>query len=384
MKRNKILIACDSSRSLLDFRGRLMEELLVNHNVCVFTPKIHQIHVRKKLERLGISIYENDLNGSTISIFSDLAYIIKLFKLMRSLKPDVFFPYTFKPVIYGTLVANFCHVNRITPMLTGLGYSFLNTNSKKQVIKLITRTLLKISLKANKRTSLILQNKDDYNTLIRAGIINTNQAAHIVNGSGVDLSHYDYSEPEPGSLNFLMISRLINAKGVNEYYEAAKIILQKHPNVRFTLIGAYDPNVDAIDAALYNKIKAGNVIEYKGEVDDVRSFIKACSVVVLPSYYGEGVPRCILEGMAMGRAIITSDSVGCRETINLSSDQPSGFLVPIKNATCLAEKMLYFILNPLHIVSYGKNGRAYAFEKFDVRKVNLQMLQILEGPTVFA
>lgn len=361
-----------------------MEELLVNHDVCVFTPKIHQSHVRNTLERLGISIYENDLNGSNVSLFSDLAYIIKLFKLMRSLKPDVFFPYTFKPVIYGTLVANFFHVNRIAPMLTGLGYSFLNTNNKKQIIKLITKTLLRISLKANNRTSLILQNKDDYNTLIQAGIINANHAAHIVNGSGVDLSHYDYSEPEPSNLNFLMISRLINAKGVNEYYEAATIILQDHPNVQFTLIGAYDPNVDAIDAVLYNKIIKGNVIDYKGEVDDVRPFIKACSVVVLPSFYGEGVPRCILEGMAMGRAVITSDSVGCRETINLSSDQPSGFLVPIKNATCLAEKMLHFILNPSHIIFYGKNGRAYAFEKFDVHKVNRKMLQILEGPAVFA
>lgn len=360
-----------------------MEELVVNHDVSVFTPGIHQIHVRNKLDSMGISIYENDLNGSNVSIFSDLAYIIKLFKLMRFLKPDIFFPYTFKPVIYGTLVAKFCQVNRITPMLTGLGYSFLNNNNK-QLIKVITRSLLKISLKADTRTALILQNKDDYNTLLQAGIINFKQPAHVVNGSGVDLSYYDYSEPDQGSLNFLMISRLINAKGISEYYEAAKRILQQHPNVRFTLIGAYDPNVDAIDAVLYNKIKEGNVVEYKGEVDDVRYYIKACSVMVLPSYYGEGVPRSILEGMAMGRAVITSDSVGCRETVNLSSDQPSGFLVPVKNVQYLVEKMNYFILNPSDIISYGKNGRIYAFEKFDVRKVNLQMLQILEGHAVFA
>jgi glycosyltransferase involved in cell wall biosynthesis len=378
-KRKTILIACDSYRSLLGFRGKLMEALLIKNEVAVFTPTIQQDYIRDKLQVMGVSIYENDLDGSNVSILSDLAYISKLYKVMKLIKPDVFFPYTFKPVIYGSLVANFCKINHIVPMLTGLGYNFLNHNKKKTLVRKITRTLLKLSLAANKRTKLILQNNDDYKTLIKAGIINHKNEAFVVNGSGVDLSYYEYTKPSQKKLSFLMVARLINAKGIKEYYDAAKLIKDRYPNVIFKLIGPRDHNIDGINQQLFDKINEGNVIEYIGEVNDVRAYIKASSVVVLPSYYGEGVPRCLLEAMAMGRAVITCDSVGCKETINLSKDHQSGFLIPIKNASVLAEKMLHFILYPTDIIAFGKNGRTYAEEKFDVHKVNRHMLHILEA-----
>ena len=359
-----------------------MEDLLINNDVAVFTPKINQNEIENKLKDMGVRIFENDLDGSNVSILSDLAYIRKLYKVMKYLKPDVFFPYTFKPVIYGVLVANFCKINTIVPMLTGLGYNFLNNDKKKILVRKITRTLLKFSLTANKRTKLILQNTDDYKTLIKAGVISKENKTFVVNGSGVDLSYYDYSKPEVKPLNFLMIARLINAKGIKEYVDAADLILQKYHHVKFSLIGSRDHNIDAIDQSLYDKLKNGNIVEYIGEVNDVRPYIKASSVVVLPSYYGEGVPRCLLEAMAMGRAIITSDSVGCKETIDLSSDRQTGFLVPIKNASQLANKMQHFILNPSDAVLFGKNGRAFAQDKFDVHKVNKHMLHILEADTL--
>lgn len=377
-KRNKILIACDSSRTLLGFRGKLIEALLINNDVAVFTPKVHQDNIRNKLNNLGVKIYENELDGSNVSILSDLIYIIKLYKIIRRTKPDVFFPYTFKPVIYGSMVANFCHVNHIVSMLTGLGYNFLNSNKKNPLVKQITKSLLKMSLRANKRTKLILQNKDDYTTLLYAGIINKRNKTFVVNGSGVDLSHYTFTPAKQDTLSFLMIARLINAKGIREYFEAAKLVLEKYPNVKFRLIGPRDHNIDSIDNELYNKIIAGDIIDYVGEVEDVRPYIKASSVVVLPSYYGEGIPRCLLEAMAMGRAIITSDSVGCRETIDLSIDHQTGFLVPVRNVQILVEKMQHFILSPFDTIMFGKNGREYAREKFDVNKVNRQMLNILE------
>jgi len=331
---------------------------------------------------MGVSIYENDLDGSNVSVFSDLAYINKLYRVIKQIKPDVFFPYTFKPVIYGSLVANFCKVNTIVPMLTGLGYNFLNDSKSNRLVTSITRFLLKVSLKGDKRIRLILQNNDDYNTLLYAGIINKNNLAFVVNGSGVDLSYYDYTAPETKHQSFLMISRLINAKGIREYYEAARLILRDNPNVTFKLIGPRDHNIDAIEEELYQNIISQKVIKYVGEVQDVRPYIKAASVVVLPSYYGEGVPRCLLEAMAMGRAIITCDSVGCKETINLSEGYQTGFLVPIKDAKTLAEKMQHFISYPVDTIIFGKNGRAYAKEKFDVKKVNSRMLQILEASSI--
>jgi glycosyltransferase involved in cell wall biosynthesis len=201
----------------------------------------------------------------------------------------------------------------------------------------------------------------------------------VVNGSGVDLSSYEYSQPNVQHINFLMISRLINAKGINEYYEAAKIIKGKFPEVDFKLIGAYDDNIDAISDDLYAKIRSDGTIQYLGLLEDVRPYIRESSVVVLPSYYGEGVPRCLLEGMAMGRALITCNSVGCRETINPLLRKANGFLVPVKDAPQLASKMEYYIRHTDDVTRFGNNGRKYAIEKFDVNKVNEMMIRVLEG-----
>jgi glycosyltransferase involved in cell wall biosynthesis len=378
-KGKKILIACDSYRTLLGFRGKLMEALLENNEVAVFTPKIHHKDIRDKLVEMGVKIYENELNGSNVSIFSDLFYMVRLFQVIRQFKPDIFFPYTLKPVIYGSLVAKICHVNHVVPMLTGLGYNFMNGNRKTPLVKKLVRGMLKFSLNQSSQSDLILQNKDDYNTLLNQGIINKNNHAHVVNGSGVDLSHYLFSRPDQENLSFLMIARLINAKGIREYFEAAQWIRLRYPNVKFKLIGPYDSNIDSIDNDLYSKIIAGDVIEYLGEVTDVRPYIKASSVVVLPSYYGEGIPRCLMEAMAMGRAIITCDSVGCKETVNLSENLQTGFLVPVKNVEALANKIQHFIIHPGDAILFGKNGREYARSKFDVNKVNKKMLEILQA-----
>ncbi|MET4543807.1 glycosyltransferase involved in cell wall biosynthesis [Pedobacter africanus] len=375
--RKRVLIACDSSATLLGFRGKLIAELVKTNEVHVFTPKIYLTSVADQLKALQVTVHENTLNGSNVSIFSDLKYIFQLYKLIQTLKPEIFFPYTFKPVIYGTAIAKICKVNHITPMLTGLGYNFSPQGVKHGLVSHITRFLLKWSLLPSKRLSIIFQNPDDCKTLLRAGVINKQHHTFIVNGSGVDLSAYRYSRPKTRNISFLMISRLINAKGVKEFYEAAKLVQQKFPEIKFKLLGSYDENIDAIDQELYASIKSGKVVEYLGSVDDVRPYIKAASVLVLPSYYGEGVPRCMLEGMAMGRAIITCDSVGCRETINPSDVQPNGFLVPVKNISALASKMEYYIRHTKDILIYGLNGRKFARQKFDVNLINAAMLKIM-------
>lgn len=377
-ERKKILISCDSPRSLLDFRGKLIEALVEKHEVMVFSPQIEQQSISRRLVEMGVTVYENELNPSNVSIGSDLKYLFALHKVIRMVKPDVFFPYTFKPVIYGCFVARFCRVKRITPMLTGLGYNFLNIGPRTWVQK-ITRILLKLSLRASKRLHIIFQNQDDYELLIREHILSKKNKVTVVNGSGVDLSSYEYSPPNVQHINFLMISRLINAKGINEYYEAAKIIKGKFPEVDFRLIGAYDDNIDAISDDLYAKIRSGSTIQYLGLLEDVRPYIRESSVVVLPSYYGEGVPRCLLEGMAMGRALITCNSVGCRETINPLLRKANGFLVPVKDAPQLASKMEYYIRHTDDVTRFGNNGRKYAVEKFDVNKVNEMMIRVLEG-----
>lgn len=379
IKRKRILISCDSSRSLIDFRGKLIEELILNYEVNIFTPKIELAYIRDKLSSLGVVVHENTLNSSNVSIWADLRYLRQLYRLIRALRPDIFFPYTFKPVIYGTIVAKFCRVKYITPMLTGLGNNFSKPGNRATRVQRITRLLLKFCMRPNDKLSIIFQNADDYQTLLDFKVVGRKNRVYVVNGSGVDLDHYDYSVPDVKTISFLMVARLINAKGIREYYEAAKLLKHKFPGISFTLIGSYDDNIDAIGQDLYRKITTDGTIEYLGLVDDVRSYVRNSSVVVLPSYYGEGVPRCILEAMAMGRAVITSDSVGCKETVNLRSSQENGFLVPVKNIEALTNKMQYYIDHPEDIIRFGTNGREYAREKFDVHIINKHMVQILEG-----
>ena len=371
----KILIACDSAKSLIDFRGKLIEEMVKQHTVYVFTPVLPE-NIRKKLTLLNVVIFENQLSGSNVSILSDIKYLIMLYKLMKQVKPDVFFPYTFKPVIYGTVLAKIHRIKCIAPMLSGLGYNFTPGN-KKSIVSRITRLMLRFSLIKNKHLHIIFQNKDDYETLLTYKILTNKHQVFIVNGSGVDLEHYEYTPPDANNISFIMISRLINAKGVFEYYEAARLIRLKYPNIQFKLIGSYAANIDAISPELFFKIKHGDNLQYLGEVDDVRPYIKDASVVVLPSYYGEGVPRCLLESMAMGRAIITSDSVGCRETVEPVSPQ-NGFLIPVKNIPALMSKMEFYINDRNAIYNYGLNGLALARKKFDVNLVNDDMLSIMK------
>ncbi|MDP9080750.1 MAG: glycosyltransferase family 4 protein [Bacteroidota bacterium] len=372
----KILIACDSSKSLIDFRGKLIEEMVKLHQVYVFTPRIARQSERDILEALNVNIFETQLTGSNVSVFADIMYAARLLMLMIKVKPDVFFPYTFKPVIYGTVLAKLCRIKTITPMLSGLGYNFTESSLNTFVSK-VTRLLLRFSLLDNKRLKVIFQNEDDYETLCKYNILTYKHQAFVVNGSGVDLEHYTSSAPELINISFLMIARLINAKGIAEYYDSAKYIKSYYPFIEFKLIGSYDNNIDSITPELFNKIKSDKTVCYMGQVDDVRTFIKDASVVVLPSYYGEGVPRCLLESMAMGRAIITSNSVGCRETVE-SGSAANGFLVPVKNAPALISKMLFYIENRKVILSHGLNGIALASRKFDVNMVNKQMLNIMQ------
>jgi len=374
----KVLIACDSSHTLLGFRGKLIEELVKCNQVHVFTPKILQKSVADTLKKLNVVVHENDLKGSNVSVLSDLKYIASLYKLIKTVKPDIFFLYTFKPIIYGTLISKLCRVKRITPMLTGLGYNFTDSQTKKNLVSKITKMLLKFSLAANKRVDIIFQNPDDCKKLLVEKIINLKHKVHVVNGSGVDLTDYVYSEPETAHISFLMISRLINAKGIKEFYEAAKLVKQNFPDAKFKLIGSYDDNIDAIGEELYQKIKLGDIIEYMGEVNDVKTYIKESSVVVLPSYYGEGVPRCLLEGMAMGRPIITCNSTGCRETVTDLPGEKNGFLIPVKDISALANSMKYYLSNTMDIILNGRNGRVLAQQKFDVNLVNAQMLKIMQ------
>jgi glycosyltransferase involved in cell wall biosynthesis len=206
----------------------------------------------------------------------------------------------------------------------------------------------------------------------------------VTNGSGVDLDHYAddplTAASAPESIVFLLIARLLRDKGIVEYVDAARRLKGRYPGARFQLVGFFDVNPAALTRQEVDAWVREGVIEFAGETTDVRPFLRNCDVYVLPSYR-EGTPRTVLEAMATGRPVITTDAPGCRETVAIPGDRPArsasgvleglnGFLVPVRNSAALAEAMERFIVAPDLIATMGRYGRDYAEQRYDVHRVN--------------
>ncbi len=373
MANQKILVIANSSSSLIGFRKPLLlalvEKGLVVH---VAAPGLQQDEdATKELEQAGIITHNIPMERTGINPFADLKTLLALYKLMKKVQPEVTLGYTVKPVIYGTVAAWLAKVPRRYALITGLGYAFQESadNRKRKIIRSILQGLYRFALK--RTDGVFFQNPDDEALFKEREILSPATLSYVVNGSGVDLQEYPETPIKSKSIRFLFIGRLLGDKGIREYLAAAKIIKERYPEVEIDIVGPLDINPDAIQKEELNEWIESGVINYHGRLNDVRPKIAACSVFVLPSYR-EGTPRSTLEAMAMGRAIITTDAPGCRETV---VEGENGFLVPVQDAKSLAHAMERFIQQPELIKSMGKRSRAIAEERYDVNKVNAAMMQ---------
>jgi glycosyltransferase involved in cell wall biosynthesis len=256
-------------------------------------------------------------------------------------------------------------------LITGLGYAFQGQEEdggSRSLLRSLVKRLYGLALGGIHK--VFFQNPDDEALFRSLGILRSVIPSRVVNGSGVDVAQYSVA-PLPAEPSFLLIARLLGDKGVREYVEAARRVRVRQPAAVFRLVGWIDENPDAIHQHEVDGWVADGVIEYLGRLEDVRQAIGASSVYVLPSYR-EGTPRTILEAMAMGRAIVTTDAPGCRETVE---DGDNGFLVPVKAVDELAAAMLRFVEQPLLAAKMGSRSRQIAEEKYDVHKVNAVMLK---------
>ncbi len=367
----KILILASYSKSLINFRGTLLKAMVdAGHTVLACAPDTHAETVAK-LQKIGVAFCAVPMQRTGTNPLRDLQSVAALYSVFRDAKPDILLAYTFKPVIYGSLAARLAGVPKRYSMITGLGNSFSNPSLKGRILSFAIRCLFRLAIKKN--TAIFFQNPDDKRDFENWNLIGKNTQAVMMNGSGVDLDYYPAVPPVKKTLVFLLMARLIKEKGLFEYASAAQTLSRRYPQVAFRLLGSFDSNPSAIQKAQVEEWQK-NGIEYCGETADVRPFIADSSVYVLPSFYREGVPRSILEAMAMGRPIITTDSPGCRETV---VEGQNGFLVPPQNAEALTQAMERFITQPELIDSMGKASRAMAEDKYDVHKVNTVVLQTM-------
>ena len=247
-------------------------------------------------------------------------------------------------------------------MIAGLGSLYLKNDIKTIGIRTILMREYKDSMR--KCPAVFFQNFDDEQTFRQAKVIKK-QKTVMLHGSGVNVDKFSV-QPMPETFGFLCISRLIRDKGVYEYLEACEKIKANNPNVRCLMVGPYDSNPSSLQPDELQKFIDNGVIEYFGEQSDVIPYLAQCNVFVLPSYR-EGTPKTVLEAMACGRACITTDAPGCRETVD---DKENGLLVPVKDVNALADAMQYMIDNPDEMSMMAQNGRRKAEHVFDVNKVN--------------
>jgi len=364
----KFLLISPKNRTTYNFRGELIKRIQERgYEVLVTGPDRVDA---EGVEALGVDFRVIPVDKNGTSITSDLKYMRSLYRLMRQEKPDAVLGYTIKPVVYGALAARLAGVKNINCLITGGGYTFTAQTLKAKVLGVIVRTLYRLAFAG--ADSVIFQNSDDREEFVERGLVRRDKT-HIVHGSGVDLTHYEET-PLPETLSFFMLSRLLKSKGVAEYLQAAETVKKKHPEVQFSILGKYEDKMqDAVPKDYVERLIQQGVITRFDETKDVRPYYSACSVYVLPSYR-EGTPRTVLEAMAMGRPILTTDTNGCRDTVE---DGETGFLVPVKNAEAIAEKMEWFIEHPEEIAPMGQASKELCKERFDVISVNSEMLRIM-------
>ena len=368
MKTRKRIAITASSLHFLRSRSHLIRNLTkMGHKVFCVVPTEEDANHENEF---GAELYFLPLQKTGFNPLSDLRFLFKLIKLFRRLHPDMTIAYTIKPVIYFSIAARIVKVPFINSVITGLGYVFINNSFRQKIARFIALNLYKIALAFNQKVFFL--NPDDQEEFLKLGMVKPSQC-ELINGSGVDLKHFSYSPWKNKKPSFILIARMLKEKGIMEFIQAAEIVKKSHPDIEFNIVGPSDTGPSAIKTEKFQKYINEGLISYHGFKKDVRSFLRNSAVYVLPSYR-EGLPKTSLEAMAVGRAIITTDTAGCRETVK---NGVNGYLIPPRNSSALAQAMLKFIDNPSLAQKMGQASRKLVENKFSVDEVNESLISCL-------
>lgn len=371
-----ICLVGNFSSTMINFRKELIIELVANgHRVYCLVADFDQQGIAK-IESWGAKPIRHALDAKGLNPIKDLKATFDLARIFRQINPDVVMSFFVKPVIFGSVAAKLAGISRIVGMIEGLGNSFTNLpngiSRKAIVIQKIQIWLYRLSLPL--LDAIVFLNPDDKRELLEKQKIKVKFSC-VIGGIGVDLNTFKHTPVTNSDKQvFLFVGRLLREKGIFEFLEAAKIVKQSHANAEFIVVGGFDDkNPFAPKSDDLKEYFKSDIVRYVGEVINITDWLKGCSVFVLPSYR-EGVPRSTQEAMAIGRAVITTDVPGCRETVQ---DGVNGFLVPPFSAEALAEKMIFLIKNPNLVRSMGEISRRMAEQKFDIDIVNEKLCTLM-------
>lgn len=341
------------------------------HISCGITDK------KEYLKSLGLKVHPLSLSRSSTGINSEIKAFADVYKVLKTVSPDVVHFVTIKPVLYGGIASRFLNIHKKVFSISGLGFIFIKQGVKANLVRIVIKTMYKFAL-GGKNSHVIVQNPDDkavVNSIVKVPIT-------LIRGSGVDLSQYEYKEENNENIKVSMACRLLKDKGVFEYIEAAKIIknlelkIENCTNVEFELYGDIDiHNPASLTNEDIENIKKDGFVKVYGFSSDIAKVFSDSNIVVLPSYR-EGLPKVLIEAAACGRAVVTTDVPGCRDAIEPNS---TGLLCKVKDSKLLASVIKKLIKDKSLRISMGKAGRKLAEQEFDINKVVEKHFEIYEG-----
>lgn len=359
----KITFICATARSVVLFRKDLIKTL--QDKGCEVSVIAFHNESAEEIEKLGVQYYPLQGANRSANPFKMLSLKKRYFQILTEIQPDVVFTFMLKPNTFGVLAAKKAGVKRIYSMVEGIGDAFLNDTLKWKIIRSLSCSLYRKSFQYAQKVFFL--NQDDQAEFLSRKLVKASQC-ELVHGVGVDLTRFTY-KPMQNHATFLMVARMLKTKGVLEYCEASREVKKKYPNSRCLYVGSQD---GLTTADIQSYIDDGSV-EYLGEQKDVRPYLEECTVHVLPTH-GEGFGLVNAEAGAIGRPSITCNVNGARDTV---VDGYNGFLIEKGDVRTLVEKMCWCIEHPQETEQMGKNSRLMTENKFDRKKINQTICQVL-------
>lgn len=326
---------------------------------------------KRDIEALGLKVVDLPMNRSGQNIIEELYTCWFLYRLYYCEKTDIVHHVGLKTILWGTLAAKLAKVHGVVNAVSGLGI-FFSEESKSLVSKLLFK-VLRFS-HHHKNLAVIFQNNEDKGLFLKNGIIKEVQS-FMIKGSGIDLNQYCYTpELESEKIRVLLTARMIVEKGVFVLVEAALNLREIYKDkVEFLLCGGLDDNPKAIKEEELKAVCDGKYIQWLGYRTDVLELLKSCHIVAFPSYYKEGLPKSLIEAAAIGRPIVTTNSIGCKETV---VDGYNGYLISVKDSDTLAEKLKILFEDKRLRQTMGRNSRILAERDFSIDNVIQRHLEI--------
>jgi glycosyltransferase involved in cell wall biosynthesis len=368
----KIILFANTDWYLYNFRLALAKAILAQgHELVLLSPPGKY---SERLKEAGFRWIPLPLERRRLNPLAELITILRIARIYHNERPDLVHHFTLKCVLYGSIAARLVRVKAVVNALAGLGHIFSNASPRakalRQIVKLVCRVILRPS-------EVIFQNPENHRAFLKLGLV-CEETSHLIRGSGVDVERFKpcAKQATNGGRYVLLASRLLWAKGVSDYVEAARLVRQCHPEVVFLLAGETDMgNPGAIPQSVIDEWKRQGDVEVLGQCEDMRALIEKVDLVALPTYYGEGVPRILIEAAASGKPIVATDMPGCREIVQHGIN---GALVPVRDSKQLALAIRNILLDDERRYEMGKSSRLLACSDFSEEQVIDKTFQVYQ------